>query len=295
MKFDFLKTMTAAEYHADPCDTPSLSASTAKTLITRSPQRAYLEHPKLGGGSRTATKAMDRGDIIHAMILNQPTNVEILPFIDYRTKPAQAERDAVIAYGKIPVLSKEWTEYRSMADAIRNQFTEFGIRLEGQSEGVALWTDRDDDGVPVQCRSRFDHVFADGWLWIYDLKTCADASPKALTRQILNFGYDIQAAAYTRAIDNIAREWQGRVKFMFLFAEDDAPFPVTPIVLDGAFAAVGDSKWRRAVSLWSKCLRENNWPAYATEPIVAMPPQWAIRDEMNESPTATELINFLEV
>lgn len=293
--FEWLKTMSATEYHADPCETPSLSSSTAKTLITRSPQRAFIEHPRLGKQGRESTKSMDRGDVIHSLVLGQPLNVEILPFENYRKKEAQVERDAVIDAGKTPVLVHEMQVYRTTAEQISKQLNIFGIRLEGQSEGSILWQDITDDGEKVQCRSRLDHVCANGHLLIYDLKTTADASPKACTKTILNFGYDLQAAAYCRAVERSAREWQGRVKFMFLFVEDDAPYPVTPIMLDGAFAAVGLSKWRRAVNLWAKCLRENNWPPYVTEPISAVPPQWAIRDELFESPSSTNLTNFLEV
>lgn len=293
--FEWLKTMSAAEYHADPCETPSLSSSIAKTLITRSAERAYLEHPKLGGQKRESTKSMDRGDVIHSLILGQPLNVELLPFENYRKKEAQAERDAAIDAGKTPVLVHEMQDYRRTAAQVSIQLNNYSIRLDGQSEGSILWQDVTDDGETVQCRSRIDHVFADGHLWLYDLKTTADASPKACTKTILNFGYDLQAAAYCRAVERSAREWQGRIKFMFLFVEDDAPYPVTPILLDGAFAAIGLSKWRRAVNRWATCLRENNWPPYVTEPITVLPPQWAIRDELYESPSSTNLANFLEV
>lgn len=295
-QLDFLMDMPEAKYHGDPCDTPSLSASCAKTLIERSPQRAWLEHPKLGGERRKSTREMDRGTIVHALVLGQPLNVEVLGYKDYRTNAAKEERDSILNAGGVPVLEREMSGYTDMAKAIRTQIENFGIQFDGKNEGTVLWEDRDDAGNPVKCRSRMDHATArSGEFWIYDVKTCSDASPKALARHILNYGYDLQAAAYIRAISQAAPDWAGRVKFMFLFAEDTAPYPVTPIVLDGAFRCLGLSKWRRAVNLWSSCLRSGIWPSYASAPITATPPQWAIKDEIEQAPhNSAELGGYLE-
>ena len=295
-RFEFLRDMTAADYHADPCETPSLSATCAKTLIERSPQRAHLEHPKFGGTRRVSSSSMDRGTIVHSLVLEQPLDVQVLDYPDYRTKAAQHERDAALNAGKTPVLEREMGPYYVMASTIRGHIANFGIALDGQSEGTVLWEDEDDNGFSVKCRSRMDHCkVKDGTFWVIDLKTTSDASPKTLNRHILNFGYDLQAAAYTRAIANVAPEWAGRIKFLFLFAEDEPPYPVTPILLDGAFMALGLSKWRRAVNLWSQCLRSGIWPGYASETLFAHPPQWAIREEIEASPShSAELGGYLE-
>jgi hypothetical protein len=43
--------VSTAEYHADPCAQPSLSASIARELIHKSPLHAWQVHPKLGNSS----------------------------------------------------------------------------------------------------------------------------------------------------------------------------------------------------------------------------------------------------
>ena len=46
--------ITAAQYHADPCEPLSLSSSTAWTLLNKSPKHAWSEHPKLGKAVKEA-------------------------------------------------------------------------------------------------------------------------------------------------------------------------------------------------------------------------------------------------
>ncbi|WP_242401117.1 hypothetical protein [Acetobacter okinawensis] len=36
-----------AQYHADPCPTPSLSNSVARILLDESPMHAHFSHPRL--------------------------------------------------------------------------------------------------------------------------------------------------------------------------------------------------------------------------------------------------------
>jgi len=295
MKFPFMFDMSESEYHADPCAVPSLSASTAKTLINRCPRIAWEEHPKLGGQSRVSTREMDRGTIVHAMLLGQSAAIQVLDFPDYRTKAAQQARDAAKDAGVMPVLEKEMRAYDDMATSIRSRINRLGIEFKGHTEGVVLWADKDQQGASVSCRSRMDHVdIRGGILCIDDIKTTTDASPKACVKQILNYGYDIQAAAYTRAIEHVAPEWCGRIRFTFLFVEDAKPHLVTPITLDGAFLKLGLSKWQRAVNLWSRCLHSEEWPEYTDKPLSVSPPQWAIMDEIEASPSPTDLLSLLE-
>lgn len=282
-------TMPPAEYYADPCARPSLSQSTAHTLISRSPLHAYRQHPRLGGQAKATTPAMDKGTIIHSLVFDGEGScsfVELLPHEDYRKKDAQADRDAAIAAGKTPVLMREWLTCKDTAKAIKQQLDAFGIRFDGQSEAVGLWTERTDEGEEVLCRCRIDH-----WAEpvIYDLKTTSDATRSKCERSIEDHGYDIQAAAYISAAEKSFPELVGRVRFVNIFVETEEPYLVHPIEQKATFLSVGRSKWRRAINLWAKCLRENNWPGYATEIARVDAPPWAINRELEISPYANSI------
>lgn len=283
-------SMTAEQYHADPCETPSLSASVASTLIRQSPYHAWLSHPRLGGRPRESTPEMDRGTLLHALILGTPTNVAIVPADNYRTKAAQEARDAARDAGQIPVLEREWAGYLEVADAVGQALDAAGVRLMGESEPVAVWEEPSEAG-PVQCRGRLDHVTFDGdGATIFDLKTCRNAHPRSCERHVIEFGYDLQRAAYVSAISQIQPECAGRVRFVWLFVEEvESPTGKPGAVLtvaeaSGTMRELGESRWRRAVETWAKCLRANEWPAYGSVRLDA--PDWALRDETERADIA---------
>ena len=64
------------EYHSDPCDSPSLSASIAQTIVLESPAHAWLQHPRFGGKQIEPTKEMDRGTLVHALLLGKGRAIE---------------------------------------------------------------------------------------------------------------------------------------------------------------------------------------------------------------------------
>src|SRR6185503_15222345 len=94
------------EYHNDPCETPSLSASIAKLLIDKSPMHAHAAHPRFGGEKYESSAAQDAGTLIHRLLLGAGKDIETIDADDYRTNAAKAARDAAKAAGRIPVLTR---------------------------------------------------------------------------------------------------------------------------------------------------------------------------------------------
>ena len=65
-----LKNLPEDRYHSQiDVGTPLLTYSAVKTLVTKSPYHAYLNHPKLGAVPHKSTKAMNKGSIIHGLLL----------------------------------------------------------------------------------------------------------------------------------------------------------------------------------------------------------------------------------
>jgi PDDEXK-like domain of unknown function (DUF3799) len=260
-------------YHSDPCDVPSLSASVAHTLVSKSPAHAWVEHPKLGGKSRKSSKAMDAGTLIHKMLLGVGVDVEIIGHNDYRTKAAKELRDAARGEGKLPMLAHEYARLEDAAAGIRARMEQKGIVLNGESEVTILWTEEARDGTVVQCRGRIDHVlFKEAH--IIDLKTSCSAHPDKCASTIYDFGDDIQAAAYRRGLGQVRPELEGRLEFTDLFVELEEPYPVSQIRHAGTMRELGERRWMRAVNLWAKCLRENWWPDYTETPVYVDAKPW---------------------
>jgi hypothetical protein len=276
-----LLDVTVDEYHADPCVTPSLSASIANLLLAKSPKHAWQAHPRLGGIRRESTRAMDAGTMIHKLVLGEGVDFHIIDRDDYRTKHAQEMREAAREAGLLPVLKREFETARTAADAIVANLRPFGFRFDGESEVAIEWTENGVAG-PVLCRGMFDHVHLDRGV-ILDLKKSRSAHPSACENHVAQYGYDLQSVAYRRALEHLRPSLAGRTDFVFLFVEMDPPHAVTPARLTGLFRELGERKWAEAVDTWSVCLRDDEWPAYTRKVLDLEAPRWAVARSIEEA------------
>ncbi len=280
----------ADRYHDDPCEAPSLSSSIASTLCNYSPLHAYSQHPKLGGRAKKRTASMDGGTLIHALLLDAGRNIVSIPHDDYRTNAAKALRDEALACGSIPVIAEKLDIAKKIASNVERRLRgDFGIVFNGKSEVVAIWEERGRFG-PVPCRAMLDHVFVDAGI-IFDLKTSADARPRSCARSAVEYGYAIQHAAYTSALQKIRPQLVGRVRMSFIFVELEPPYAATPSDLSAELAELGQLQWRRAVKTWEQCLRDDKWPGYTTSRAVLDCPPWAMSAELEFHEEGQELLD----
>lgn len=270
-----------AEYLADPCASPSLSSSIAHTLVNRSALHAWNEHPKLGRKKRDATKEMDRGGLVHQLLLGTGPGIVIVDAKDWRTKIAKATREEARKTGKLAVLAKQFDELRTVTQILeRKMVEEFGLVIDDATELVIEWTESSLIlEKPVLCRAMLDH-FSRGRRQIIDIKTCDSAHPRACLAHVINYGYLIQHAAYVSAVSALHPELAGRLDFVFVFVETEPPYVVTPIRLDGQLREIGDMNWRKAVERWGECLAAKEWPPYTREILTLEAPPYLLNREL---------------
>lgn len=283
-------------YFADPCKDPSLSASVAHTLVSRSPRHAWMQHPRFGAKGKKPTREMDLGSVVHALLLEKGKDFVVIrapagepEFEDFKKKAAKEARDAARAAGKVPLLQRQLDEAVDVASAIRYRLGELGIRLGGKSEFAAIWDERASDGSVVRCRGMLDKWDEDA-ATIYDLKIVRSAHPRACQSHMVGFGGDIQSAAYVRAMEQHRPCLAGRVQFVFLFCEVDPPhcFCVTPVVRAGTMRELGEQRWQRAINTWARCVATNQWPGYVTDVTAIEAPAWALSAELELSENGAE-------
>ena len=71
--------MPLADYVRDPAPAPSLSASIAHLLLTRSPRHAWLAHPRLNPQwAPEEDERFDFGTIAHELLLEGHTNSAVV-------------------------------------------------------------------------------------------------------------------------------------------------------------------------------------------------------------------------
>lgn len=258
---------------------PRLSASIAKILLERSPLHAWQAHRLLGGGDdKDSTEAQNTGKILEYYILgHKQETIEILDFKDFRTKAAQAALEQAEAKGKTVMLKKEEATFLEMAAILKKNLSDRGFDFNGKCGLRIEW---ESDGVA--CSGELDH-FILGLGRIDDLKAVADASNKALNRAMVDYGWDVQGAAYLdwlRVAHPVVAERGG---MYFHFCEKKKPYAVNPKKLSGQMLELGESKWARAKRIWKKCMKTGVWPGYPDDELE--PAIWAMSQEMEKTIT----------
>lgn len=253
-------SMPADVYHADTVgDRPSLSASIAKILVTKSPLHAWAAHPRLNPDYVMKHEAkFDPGTAAHTVLLRDERAVQIVVASDWKTDLAQLERDVARAAGKIPILAKQWHEVQRMVEAARVQLD--GTRADprpftdGKAEQTMVW---EDNGV--LCRALVDWLRDDRQA-IDDYKTTkASANPEQWTRTLYGIGADIQVAFYLRGCQALG--WPAP-EFRFVVQETYPPYALSVIGLDPPSLELADSKVEYALGLWKEALNSGVFPGY---------------------------------
>jgi len=282
-----------AGYHADPCKHISLNVTIGKVLINECADDARAQHPRLGGVRLETTDAQQEGALFDALLTgsldySQSDKPQIWERSNKKTKTvdtvcysdwnglrvidadsftpmvARECRDDAVAKGLQPVLQSDLEEAVEKARLLQVRMELAGVDLQaGKRQVPVYWVELADDGTPVQCRGKLDQL--DGFV-IRDLKKVASLRGPLLSRQVYDYGWDIQAAAYKRALERITGDF-GRYRFEWAFIRVGKLLGVRKVEPDGYRMELGMRRWRVAVNRWAKCMRENFWPGYELDPM----------------------------
>ncbi|KQO94613.1 PD-(D/E)XK nuclease family protein [Methylobacterium sp. Leaf91] len=274
-----LYRMEAKVYHADPAPAPSLSSSIAKLFITHSPEHAWAAHPRLGKqpeDERDPTRTMEIGSVSHKLILGQGADIVVIDSDDYRTKDAKAERAAAYLNGEAPILRPDCEKAERLAKR-------FGERLacipgcEGfpsaEAEVVAIVQDK--SGTWLRIMMDKVEITPHG-ITIWDVKTGdVSAAPQGLGRRVEQMGMEVQAAFYVHVMETLFPRLAGRVRFRWVFIENDEPHGLSVAEADSVGMGIGARKAAAAISRWTKSLKRDEWAGYPTEIVRVEYPTWA--------------------
>ena len=244
-------------YHADQLisDRPSLSSSLAATLISETPKRAWLEHPRLNPKFEAESDSkFDLGSAVHDYLSSGGARVRVIPgFSDYRKETAQIERDKLRAAGIVPLLEKEAEKVHAIVESVNETLKRKGVEL-GHQEGVFVAEDR---GVLIR-------AMIDSWNppFIRDFKVSGLnlANDVGLAKHIADLHYDLRAYFYVRIAGLVFPEWAGRIKYEWIFVEKDQPHGVRIVEADNTWLEMGRRKYESALGIWQKCVTSGRWP-----------------------------------
>lgn len=271
----------AALYHADPCETPSLSSTLAKTLLRKTPRHAWHEHPRLNPESeREDEDKFDLGKVAHEMLLRAGAGFVIVDAKNWRTKAAQAAKTAAREDGLTPILIDQHSRAEIMVDAVLDRLAQVPEAREiaaqlgagtARTETVVVWRDI---GGPL-CRAMLD-IWGPSDAEIWDFKTTdAGLSDDEIRRTVFNLGYDVSAGFYTRGLVAHRPELAGRIRYRWIFAEVKPPFEVRVVTADRVTLTMGDRRAALAISKWQRCITAGEWPGYDPVATTVGYPDWA--------------------
>lgn len=282
-----------ADYVADPCVEPSLSASAIRNLVELSPLKAWQSHPRLGGKANYS-KASDAGSASHALVLEGTSIIKVIAEAetakgdkvvpkDWRLASTKAARDKIRASGKIPLLQHEAAEVYAMAKVAGEAIQE--AVGDGDAEVTIIWQEKNG----IWCRARADYLAKPRDKPVVDYKTTKKSSNPAewIRRSLFTDGYDVSAAWYLRGLEALG---EARPEYRFLVQEQNKPYDYGWVGLEEHCEAIHQIQpWiKKAIKVWGECLKSGNWPGYPKHVFYADAAAWrAIQIE--ESQLADEL------
>lgn len=260
-------------YHGDCCSSPSISASMAWTLTEQCPAAlwwgCYL-NPDFRPENK---KAFDLGTAAHTLLLEPETWNERAVLVDaddYKTKAAQAARDAAWAEDRVPLTGPQRDSIIAMRAALLSHPLARKAWENGAAEKSHLWRDQE-TGVWCKCRPDFR---PDHGRWLVDYKTTTSARADEFQRRFYDLGHFARAAWYLEGVSETADITPEA--YWFVVQEVRPPYLVAVYRASQRALEWGAMFNRRARHDFARCLSTGAWPGYNedTASDIELPP-WA--------------------
>ena len=200
----------------------------------------------------TQTPALLEGRVQHTVFLehqNFDAEFVIQPNIDRRTKAGKAEYQSFMdTVGDRTAIS------RDLYDTCMERRNVVQTFVPGKEDSVELtivfmWHDQ-----PFKCRLDW---YSKPFVW--DLKTCRDASPRGFRGAINSFNYHMQAALYVDACKSVGLPAEG---FKFLAQEKAHPYPFAVYTMSAEALEYGRARNEQALSMLLECKAKDEYQPY---------------------------------
>ena len=257
--FDDLRNfidISAEEYHADK----EILGHSALVEILKSPKHYYhrISNPHV------PTASLEFGTALHAALLEPERFAEtyiVSPKFDRRTKEGKADAAAweEAHKGAVSVDEAELKKLQGMQKAVLEHSGAKKLLSKCYVEMSYFWTDED---TGFQCRVRPDVLALDDQgdvIAAIDVKSTSNASKDKFQKSVMDYGYDLNAAFYSDAIE---RAIGRRVPYYFLAVESAEPYGVALYKAGQSMLDVGRDKYRSALQLLQWCRENDRWPSY---------------------------------
>lgn len=180
----------------------------------------------------TGSPSADFGSVFHERFSGVGTPVEVVDAATWGGKAAQQQRETITASGGYAILPGDIPLLDGMEAAVTAHSEAYRLLVEASGVWeVSVFGEVDD----VPCKARFDRLLDDGTA--VDVKTTKQGPGSyALTRAVLDYGYEIQQTHYEAVAEAADIKLSA---FKFVFVQNTPPHHVTVVELDEAFLERG--------------------------------------------------------
>lgn len=243
------KGINPEQYHQDP----AVSCTGIKRLLN-SPLDywAFSPHnPERRDGK--SSSALAAGSAFHCLLLEPDAF------------PSRFQVKEGVQTSRVPgfVGEGDFKEMEAAIAAIRAMPRVSRLFTEGEAEVTMVW---DDPFTGVRCRCRHDY-FRQAHNMTVDYKTTTEVSEREIDRQLVRYGYHVQAAFY---LDGMKALGLGdHQDFVFVFQQRDYPHKVYATTLCDETIGIGREAYQHALSIYKRTRDEvgfeKPWPAFKDE------------------------------
>lgn len=261
----------------------AINQSLLKRVLIDSP--AHARYEQLHPADPTPAKIL--GDAIHQAVL-EPARFEreyAAPAMDdegrrydKRTKEGKAKWAAWESENAGKTMIDSASDWKAIQRVKRELWARPVTRSilggPGHIEIAIVW---EDPKTGLWCKALVDRIQRrDHLTYLWDLKSCASASPIRFPRQAADLKYHFQAAFYLWGA-SIVRPAPDR-RFGFLAVEKEEPWAMKPWECKPSVIEQGQLEVRAALDIWARCVERDEWPAYGDEIEEFHLPEWAYRE-----------------
>lgn len=246
---------------------PGVRPSRLKVLALQSPAHYHAAE----SSPIEETPGMRLGTAAHRLI-QQP---ELFRDVQYAIKPEgmsfttlEGKAWKKTHAGREILTAEQFAAVQGMAAAIAAHSDASTILRPGVGyiERPVAWVDSD---TGLLCKGKPDLVTFDGW--VDDLKTTADASPRAFGAQSARLGYHFSAAMYDDGLIANGEAVRGN---RLIVVETTPPYVVQVYRIPDRAIERGRERYKAALRTLAECLRANEWPGYSNEIMDLELPRW---------------------
>lgn len=234
-------------YHADE----AVSASGIKRLLSCPKDYWALSPLNKGYKQQKTTSALAKGTAFHTLLL-EPAAFESR--IKVKEGVQSSRVPGYVGEGELAGMKAAVAEIHAMPN-VSQLFT------DGEAEVTMVWVDRE---TGIRCRCRHDYFRQKHGMTV-DYKTISDISEREIDRQIVKYGYYIQAAFY---LDGMKALGLGEHQdFVFVFQQRDFPHKVYATTICDETIEIGRKAYRLALRSYATMMERFGpdvpWPAFA--------------------------------